>query len=86
MPEAKGKLTIQMDELLSCVGDKGNKQWVWLAIDTGTREIEILDVSLSESSHGNPRKASTDSAPRSTLTIGKRMKQLFLAGETLLYK
>ena len=28
-----------MDELWSFVDDKGNKQWVWLAIDTHTREV-----------------------------------------------
>ncbi|WP_445727659.1 IS1 family transposase [Kamptonema formosum] len=35
----KGKLTIQCDELPSFVGHKGNKQWVWLAIDVLTKEI-----------------------------------------------
>lgn len=39
VPKAKGKLTVQMDELWSFVDNKGNKQWVWLAIDADTREI-----------------------------------------------
>ncbi len=39
MPKEPGKLIVQMDELWSFVGNKGNKQWVWLAIDTKTREI-----------------------------------------------
>lgn len=39
VPKAKGKLTVQMDELWSFVDNKGNKQWVWLAIDANTREI-----------------------------------------------
>ena len=39
VPKAKGKLTVQMDELWSFVDNKGNKQWVWLAIDAHTREI-----------------------------------------------
>ena len=39
MPKAPGKLSVQMDELWSFVDDKGNKQWVWLAIDTHTREV-----------------------------------------------
>jgi len=39
MPKAKGKLTVQMDELWSFVDNKGNKQWVWLAIDADTREV-----------------------------------------------
>ena len=39
MPKAKGKLKVQMDELWSFVDDKGNKQWVWLAIDADTREV-----------------------------------------------
>ena len=33
------RLTVQMDELWSFVDDKGNEQWVWLAIDVQTREI-----------------------------------------------
>lgn len=39
IPKEPGKLIVQMDELWSFVGNKGNKQWVWLAIDTKTREI-----------------------------------------------
>jgi IS1 family transposase/transposase-like protein len=39
IPKAKGKLRVQMDELWSFVDDKGNKQWVWLAMDADTREI-----------------------------------------------
>ncbi|MEO1147937.1 MAG: IS1 family transposase [Cyanobacteria bacterium J06638_22] len=39
VPKAKGKLTVQMDELWSFVDNKGNKQWVWLAMDADTREI-----------------------------------------------
>ena len=38
-PKDKGRLEVQMDELWSFVDDKGNKQWVWLAIDVVTREI-----------------------------------------------
>ena len=35
----KRRLTVQMDELWSFVDNKGNEQWVWLAIDVETREI-----------------------------------------------
>jgi insertion element IS1 protein InsB len=35
----KAALSVQMDELWSFVDDKGNKQWVWLALDVKTREI-----------------------------------------------
>jgi insertion element IS1 protein InsB len=38
-PKAKRRLNVQMDELWSFVDNKGNKQWVWLAIDVETREI-----------------------------------------------
>jgi IS1 family transposase/transposase-like protein len=38
-PKPKGQRTVQMDELWSFVDHKGNKQWVWLALDTITREI-----------------------------------------------
>ena len=35
----KGKLIIQCDEMGSFVGNKGNKQWIWLAIDVLTKEV-----------------------------------------------
>ena len=35
----KGKLTIQCDEMWSFVSSKDNKQWIWLGIDTSTKEI-----------------------------------------------
>ena len=35
----KGKLVIQCDEMWSFVSCKGNKQWIWLAIDILTKEI-----------------------------------------------
>jgi insertion element IS1 protein InsB len=38
-PKARKRLTVQMDELWSFVDDKGNEQWVWLALDAATREI-----------------------------------------------
>ncbi|MFO8038913.1 MAG: IS1 family transposase [Sodalinema sp.] len=38
-PKKKGKLTLQLDEMWSFVGNKDNKVWVWLAIDIETREI-----------------------------------------------
>lgn len=34
-----GKLTIECDEMWSFVQKKGNKQWIWLALDVETREI-----------------------------------------------
>jgi IS1 family transposase/transposase-like protein len=39
LPKQKGKLTVQIDELWSFVGNKGNKTWVWIAIDVQTREV-----------------------------------------------
>ena len=34
-----GQLTIQCDEMWSFIGNKNNKQWLWLPIDIETREI-----------------------------------------------
>jgi insertion element IS1 protein InsB len=39
MAKRKGKLTIECDEMWSFVGDKNNKQWIWLAINKESREI-----------------------------------------------
>ncbi len=38
-PQEKGPVTIECDEMWSCVGNKGNKQWIWLAINRETREM-----------------------------------------------
>ncbi|MEG4988982.1 IS1 family transposase [Microcoleus sp. BR0-C5] len=38
-PKPKKPLAVQMDELWSFVDNKGNQQWVWLALDAQTREI-----------------------------------------------
>jgi len=38
-PKKKGRLVIQCDEMWSHGGKKGNKYWIWLAIDIETREI-----------------------------------------------
>jgi insertion element IS1 protein InsB len=38
-PKRQGSLTIELDELWSFVAVKTCKQWVWLALDTETREI-----------------------------------------------
>ncbi|MEO0803721.1 MAG: IS1 family transposase [Cyanobacteria bacterium J06642_2] len=40
----RGSLTIQCDKMWSFVHDKGNKQWIWLALDVGTREIVGVHV------------------------------------------
>jgi insertion element IS1 protein InsB len=40
----KGKLTIQCDEMWSFVGNKDNKQWIWLAIDVLTKEIVAVYI------------------------------------------
>ncbi len=34
-----GRLTIECDEMWSFVNDKGNKQWIWLAIDFDSKKI-----------------------------------------------
>ncbi len=39
LAQKKGRLTIQCDEMWSFVGNKKNKQWIWLALDIETKEI-----------------------------------------------
>ena len=36
---SKLKLSLECDEAWSCVDNKGNQQWIWLAMDKRTREI-----------------------------------------------
>ncbi|MDD5124339.1 IS1 family transposase [Methylovulum sp.] len=38
-PNRRTALCLECDELWSFVGNKGNKQWVWLALDRKTRAI-----------------------------------------------
>jgi len=52
--KSKGRLTIECDELWSFVGNKGNKQWVWLAIDRDTREI--MGVFIGDRSRQSAQK------------------------------
>lgn len=42
--QKKGRLTIQCDEMWSFVGNKDNKQWIWLAIDELTAELVGVHV------------------------------------------
>ena len=37
--QKKGHLSIEGDEAWSFVGSKGNKHWIWLAMNQQTREI-----------------------------------------------
>ena len=39
LAQKKGRLTIQCDEMWSFVGNKQNKQWIWLALDIASQEI-----------------------------------------------
>ena len=50
----KGRLTIQCDEMWSFVGNKGNKQWIWLALDIETREI--IGVHIGDHSEQGAKK------------------------------
>ena len=40
----KGRLTIECDEMWSFVDNKGQKQWIWLAMDVDSKEIVGLYV------------------------------------------
>ena len=40
----RGPLLLECDEMWSFVGNKGNKQWVWLALDKRTRAIVGVHV------------------------------------------
>ncbi|MEO1149188.1 MAG: IS1 family transposase [Cyanobacteria bacterium J06638_22] len=56
----KGRLTIACDEAWSFVANKGNKQWIWLAINRDTREI--VGVHIGDRS-GSGAQALWDSMP-----------------------
>ena len=39
-------MTIQCDEMWSFVSNKGNKQWIWLALDMKTGEQTNVNVQI----------------------------------------
>jgi len=86
VPKAKGKLTVQMDELWSFVDDKGNKQWVWLALDADTREIIGCHVGDRSRTSAQQLWQSLPGVykqcPRFIQTIGKPTKRSFRASAT----
>jgi IS1 family transposase len=82
IPKQVGKHTVQMDELWSFVDDKGNKQWVWLAIDAKTREVigcHIGDRSLksAQALWDSLQAVSIANVPRFIPTIGKPMLRFY---------
>ena len=38
------RLEAELDELWSCVGNKANRQWVWIAMDATTRQVIAFNV------------------------------------------
>lgn len=54
LDKPKGKMTIECDEMWSFVENKENKQWIWLALDTKTREI--VGVYVGERSRESAKK------------------------------
>ena len=42
--QKRGRLAIQCDEMWSFIGNKNNKHWIWLALDTATTEIVGVHV------------------------------------------
>jgi insertion element IS1 protein InsB len=61
LSKTTARLTVQMDELWSFVDHKGNKQWVWLALDAATREI--IGCHVGDRSQGSAQ-ALWDSLPQ----------------------
>ncbi len=72
-------MTIQCDEMWSVVGNKDNKQWIWLVLDIETREIVgctlgIVAVTAHKDS-GMLCLPCTDSVPSPTLISGLRVRR-----------
>lgn len=81
--QKRGRLRIQCDELWSFVNNKGNKQWVWLALDANTREIVGVYIGARDeellASYGNLRLRSIANVRLHTLIFGQRMRQFYWA-------
>jgi pyocin large subunit-like protein len=73
--KSKGRLTIECDELWSYVGNKDNKQWIWLAIDRDTGEIVgVAIVGQPLNNYGIHCQAFIGSAQSVTQISGKRIQ------------
>lgn len=80
------RLVVPMDELWSFVDEKGNKQWVWLAIDRVSREIigcHVGDRSAQSAQAGSLCHVITANMRVSTPTLGKRMQEYYPANGIL---
>jgi len=62
-------LTLQCDEAWSFVGDKGNKQWIWLAIDQQSREIVGVHI-------GDRSREGAKTLERFNCTLRQRVSRL----------
>lgn len=41
-------LDVEADEFWSFIGNKDNKQWVWIALDVATRQVIAFHVGLRD--------------------------------------
>ena len=80
----KGCLTVECDEMWSFVGLKHNKQWIWLALDSDSREIVGMHGCMLGAAimpmprhYGNHCHQSTVNAPFVTLIFGLHMSRFF---------
>jgi IS1 family transposase len=72
-PKAARKHQVQIDELWSFVDDKGNKQWVWLALEVANREI--VGCSIGDRSRESARALRASIPP-----IDRQCTQVFRDG------
>jgi insertion element IS1 protein InsB len=80
----KGKLTIQCDELWSFVDHKGNKQWIWLALDAKTCEIVGVYIGARDSAALERimeiiTAGKNDNVPSSTRISGRLTRRCYQA-------
>ncbi|NES74671.1 MAG: hypothetical protein F6K08_35600 [Okeania sp. SIO1H6] len=80
-PKKKEKLTIKCDELWSFVDNKGNQQWVWLAMEVEAREILVLI-----SAHGMKKQLDICGSPYLGLIVNVPLRSVALAvSHTLIF-
>jgi len=79
--KSKGRLTIECDEVWSYVGNKENKQWVWLAIDRDTGEIVGMAIGdrsqVTAQQLWNSCRAYIGSVQSVTPISGKRIQSFY---------
>ena len=77
----RGKLILEIDEMWSFIGSKKNKVWIWLAIDSLTKEIVGVHVGARDRASARKLWDSLPPVYRQRLRLPKRKAPALTVGQ-----